>query len=200
MDELLASIIFLKCLFLSIYADTGCVDGQRDDTAMNPLSRWMLRQRPARSMSGFTLFELLITVIIVGILGSIALPTLIRHIGKSREVEAQHNLSAIGFAQQGYFFENREFATNYADLGVTFVGKYFDFPDPESIPGSFQTKSQAITKDNGLNGSHSYALGTYYVTNSYKIILCKSADNATVTQVPDDPNDDTCSNGGQRIE
>ena len=172
--------------------------------AMTPLYRlvyqWMLRKVRSRSTAGFTLFELLVTVIIVGILAAIALPAMIRQIGKAREVEAQHNLSAIGFAQQGYFFENRQFATNYSDLGVTFGNKYFDFPAPETIPDSFRTKSQAITKDNGLNGSHSYALGTYYVINSYKVILCKSADNATLTQVPDDPNDNTCSNGGQQIQ
>jgi len=57
-----------------------------------------------------------------------------------------------------------------SSVSVTFVDKFFDFPDTESIHGGFRAKTQAITKDNDLNGSQRYALGTYYVKNYYKMI------------------------------
>ena len=73
-------------------------------------SRWMLWQLFRSTKQGFTLLELMIVIIIIGILSALALPTLVRQVGKAREAEAKNALSAIGFAQQGYFFEYRKFA------------------------------------------------------------------------------------------
>lgn len=53
---------------------------------------------------GFTLLELLVVVIILGVLGAMTLPNLFSQIGKAREAEAKQILSAIGQAQQSYFF------------------------------------------------------------------------------------------------
>jgi type IV pilus assembly protein PilA len=167
-----------------------------------PLLRFSLiyRQKALLSHQGFTLLELMIVIFMVGILTAIALPNLIRQVGRAREVEAVNTLSAIGFAQQAYFFENQQFASTYPDLGITFQANYFDFPAPESIPGTYRTKSQALTKNNGENGSRSYALGTYYLTSgAYEIILCQSSNSSTTTQVPDNISG-TCSNGGVIIE
>ena len=158
-------------------------------------SRWLLRHLSQPPKQGFTLIELLVAILIMGILASIGLPTLVRQVGKAREAEAKNALSAIGFAQKGYFFEYRQFAPTYSVLGIDINGKYFDFPDPESIPNTYRTKSQAITKEtNSLGSSRNYAYGTYYISNAYQVILCQSPDNITITQVPDDSTGD-CTNG-----
>jgi type IV pilus assembly protein PilA len=154
-------------------------------------SRWLPRQLSRPAQQGFTLIELLVAILIMGILTSIGLPTLVRQVGKAREAEAKNALSSIGFAQQGHFFENRQFAPTYSILGIDLNGKYFDFPEPESIPNTYRTKSQAITKEtNALGSSRNYAYGTYYVSDSYQVILCQSPDNITITQVPDDSTGD----------
>jgi len=175
------------------------LDWQRGGTTMTRLQRsisqWMLWPLRQPTKQGFTLIELMLAVIIMGVLAAIALPTLVRQVGKAREAEAKNALSAVGFAQQGYFFEYRQFAPTYSVLGVDINGKYFDFPDPESIPNTYRTKSQALTKEtNSLGSSRNYAYGTYCVSNSYRVILCQSPDNLTITQVPDDSMGD-CTNG-----
>ncbi|MBE9176010.1 prepilin-type N-terminal cleavage/methylation domain-containing protein [Synechocystis salina LEGE 06155] len=162
----------------------------------------LLRSPPqiGESSLGFTILELMIVVMIMGVLSSIALPSLIRQVGKARESEANQVLSSIAFAQQGYFFENREFSDNYVDLGVGISPANYDFPDPETIPGTFRTKSQAISRDNGLTGSRDYAIGVYYDNNAhtYIIVLCQAANVGIATQVPDS-SAGTCTNGGVRI-
>jgi len=197
------SPFFCKNLFLFFPERKGWINESKGSKAMFQLLRFKIRyiysQKSLSSQEGFTLLELMIVLLITSVLAGIALPSLIRQVGKAREAEAKNTLSAVGFAQQGYFFEYQTFASTYLDLGLNFQTKYFDFPDPESIPNTYRTKSQAITKDNGLNGSRSYALGTYYNSGSYKIVLCQSSNSGTVTQVPDDVNG-TCSNGGVRIE
>lgn len=159
------------------------------------ISQWILWIFVQPTKQGFTLLELMIVLIIIGVLSAIALPTLVRQVGKAREAEAKNALSAIGFAQQGYFFEYRQFAPTYSVLGVDINGKYFDFPEPESIPNTYRTKSQAITKEtNALGNSRNYAYGTYYISDSYQVILCQSPNNTTITQAPDDSTGD-CTNG-----
>ncbi len=161
-------------------------------------SRWILRQTSVSSSQGFTLLELIVVLLIVGILSAITLPVIIRQVGKAREAEAKQNLSSIGFAQQGYFFENRKFATTYIELGVGISGSNYNFPDPESIPGTLRTKSQAISIDNGLTGSRDYALGVYYLSDSYRVVLCQASNIGVDTQVADTVDGD-CSNGGFKI-
>lgn len=156
--------------------------------------RRMVRQTFLISSQGFTLIELMVVLLIVGILSSIALPSIVRQVGKAREAEAKQVLSSIGFAQQGYFFENRRFATNYVELGVGITGTNYNFPDPETIPGGLGTKSKAVSVDNGLTGSRDYALGVYYVSSSYAVVLCQAASIGITTQVADTVDGD-CSNG-----
>jgi type IV pilus assembly protein PilA len=149
--------------------------------------------------SGFTLLELMIVMLVMSVLAAIALPNLIRQVGKARESEAVQALSAVAFAQQGYFFENRRFATNYADLGVGISSSNYNFPDPQDISGVTGTRSSAIAIGNGLNTSRDYDIGIYYISSSYTIALCRGAEPGITTQVPSTPSG-VCANGGVRLE
>ena len=57
---------------------------------------------------GFTLLELMIVVIIVGILASLAVPRFIAATRKAKEAEARNILGVIRTSQIRYYLENRQ--------------------------------------------------------------------------------------------
>lgn len=67
----------------------------------------------AHSNSGFTLAELLIVIVILGILGGIALPRFLPQAERGRVAEAVAMLSAIRKGQEAYKLEKNEY------LGIT---------------------------------------------------------------------------------
>ena len=68
--------------------------------------------------SGFTLLELLIVVIIVGILAGVALPQFSNMTRRARQSEAQNMLGSILTAEALYYNENGVFTNTMARLLV----------------------------------------------------------------------------------
>ncbi|OIO32833.1 MAG: hypothetical protein AUJ70_04700 [Candidatus Omnitrophica bacterium CG1_02_40_15] len=84
--------------------------------------------------SGFTLTELLIVVIIVGILATLALPMLVKTMEKAKLGEAASNLNLIRTGEKIYFLENAYFSgggTGIDALNIedpnTVTSRYFDY-------------------------------------------------------------------------
>lgn len=67
----------------------------------------MDKQRLGRK--GFTLVELMIVVVIIGILASVAIPSYMKHIKKTKAQEAVTNLSGIAQYEEAYFAENDQY-------------------------------------------------------------------------------------------
>jgi type IV pilus assembly protein PilA len=55
---------------------------------------------------GFTLIELMIVVVIIGILAALAIPNFLRYQAKSKQSEAKTNLGAIYVSETAYYGEN----------------------------------------------------------------------------------------------
>ncbi|ASF17345.1 type IV pilin protein [Shewanella sp. FDAARGOS_354] len=74
----------------------------------------MKKNRP----QGFTLIEVMITVVIVGILASIAYPSYIDYITKSARSEGVAAVMKVVNLQEQYYLDNRTFATDMTKLGL----------------------------------------------------------------------------------
>ena len=71
---------------------------------------------------GFSLIELMIVVVIIGVLASIAIPNYTKYVRKSRTAEAEANINSIGQYEEQYYSENNR----YASAG----------PNPATVPYS----------------------------------------------------------------
>jgi type IV pilus assembly protein PilA len=71
---------------------------------------------------GFTLIDLLVVVIHIGILAAVALPTFLSQATNAKEAEARQRIGTMNRAQQAYYLEKRVFASqwNFAELGLEF--------------------------------------------------------------------------------
>jgi type IV pilus assembly protein PilA len=70
---------------------------------------------------GFTLLELLVVIIIIGILSAIALPSFLNQGAKAKQSEAKIYIGLVNKTQQTYRNENTSFAggsTGFADLQI----------------------------------------------------------------------------------
>ena len=66
-------------------------------------------------MAGFTLIELMITVAIVSILASVALPGYTTYVLRSNRADAQGFLSEVAARQQQFLLDRRSFAISVTD-------------------------------------------------------------------------------------
>lgn len=88
----------------------------------------MHKKAASPKQRGFTLMELMVVVVIIGVLSAVAIPSISKFITRSKESEASHNLAAVFRGAQQFFSEER---TNLATGIVT----------PARFPQSGQTTS-----------------------------------------------------------
>lgn len=76
---------------------------------------------------GFTLLELIIVIIVIGILASIALPKYLKVAEKARVAEAKNMLSSIRSSQIRYMAQYSNATSVLDSLDVTTTAKYFNY-------------------------------------------------------------------------
>lgn len=68
-------------------------------------------------IKAYTLTEILVVLVIIGILVLLALPNLMPLITKAKTTEAKLQLEHLAKLQQGYFFEHSKYSTDIAEIG-----------------------------------------------------------------------------------
>ena len=80
-----------------------------------------------QSEKGFTLVELLVVIIIIGILAAIALPNFLNQGAKAKQTEAKQNIGLMNRTQTAYRSETQSFASAFDILATgTLTGTSFD--------------------------------------------------------------------------
>ncbi|MEJ2627221.1 MAG: prepilin-type N-terminal cleavage/methylation domain-containing protein [bacterium] len=77
----------------------------------------MKEKRKLNYQRGFTLTELLVVIVIVGILASLTLPRFLNVTTKAKSTEAKLMLKHLYNLQKAYYLENDVFAKTLAELG-----------------------------------------------------------------------------------
>jgi len=80
-----------------------------------------------KSKSGFTLVELMITVAIIGILSTVAIPSYTSYVTRGRIPEATSTLAAKRVQMEQYFQDNRQYAAAAPACADVASSKYFTF-------------------------------------------------------------------------
>lgn len=76
----------------------------------------MMKTNPKNFFPAFTLTELLVVLIIIGILVLLALPNLMPLITKAKSTEAQLQLSHLHMLEKSYFYLNSKYSESLDDI------------------------------------------------------------------------------------
>lgn len=66
---------------------------------------------------GFTLLELMIVVVVIGILAMIAVPTYIGYTERARRTAAINALQTVAYREEGYFGRHNVYTSDLTELG-----------------------------------------------------------------------------------
>ena len=97
-----------------------------------------------RRHTGFTLIELMITVVVIAILASFAFPSYTRYMTRMHRAQAQSYLMQVAQREHQYFLDSREYASQATILALqpvpADVSEQYSVsvgPDAPTIPPSF---------------------------------------------------------------
>ena len=165
----------------------------------------LLSKVRSKRKKGFTLFEILVVVVILGVLATIAVPTYNKIIRKSRVSDGLHALDMLASAQDKYYIKNGHYAQSLGALNAPIADNRVSNPlnpfqniETTNFMYNKDFHQHCVTATSRIGGN--YTLVKNYKTNDK--IVCKGADCNTVSDYVDEisesgfnllcPNEITC--------
>jgi prepilin-type N-terminal cleavage/methylation domain-containing protein len=113
-----------------------------------------------RTRKGFTLVELAVVIVIIGVLAAFGVPRFLQSVEKSKAAESFNYLSAIQSAEERYLAQNGVYASAISSLDVTLPApQYFTVPSSITVTadsGGNPTWSLMLTRN--ANSSYAYTV------------------------------------------
>lgn len=121
-----------------------------------------MKNKIYKKIPGYTLTEILVVLVIIGILVLLALPNLLPLITKAKSTEAKIQLEHLHTQQKNYFYEKSKYSTDFSELG--FIQEKLTTEGPEGRANyrievsqasstGFTAKATAVVDFNG-NGTY----------------------------------------------
>jgi general secretion pathway protein G len=76
----------------------------------------MNAQRPGPGRAGFTLIEMLVVVLMIGMLAALVAPSVFRNVGASKQAAARSQIELLGAALDSYRLDNDHYPTTEQGL------------------------------------------------------------------------------------
>ena len=100
---------------------------------------------------GFSLMEVMIVVVIIGILAALANPNLEKYLKRARQTEAKTNLSAIYTAQKIYYTLHQSYAEDIKKLDLSLAQGLYTFTIQEASKNTFKAQAEGNIDDDALD-------------------------------------------------
>ncbi len=110
---------------------------------------WNRNRRHSSAWSGFTLIELMLVIMLIGILLTVGLPFFQGFQEKARIAQAAHDIMAISAAATNYSIDNRAYPDTLADIGL--AGKLDPWGRPYVYYNIDANGKGGARKDHALN-------------------------------------------------
>jgi type IV pilus assembly protein PilA len=116
-----------------------------------------------RNRKGFTLVELAVVIVIIGVLAAFGVPKFLKSVERSKAAESFQYLAAVRSAEERYIAKEGVYTSNLTDLDITqSVPKYFETGSPLTATQASDGTSNWTMTLKRIAGSSSY--GAYTVT------------------------------------